>query len=62
MGVYCAYLTCEGRELKVKDFMEESISRFATASAGEGTVLVTGRTGLKNLELQLRLIEKAHRV
>ncbi len=55
-GVYCTYLTHGGAETKAKDFMEESITRFAT-----GDLLATGDTGLKNLEMQLRLLENAGR-
>jgi len=58
-GVYCTYLKHGDRELKAKDFMEESLTRFAAAAAGEGEPLATGRTGLRNLEMQLRLIEGA---
>jgi predicted dehydrogenase len=53
-GVYCAYLTVGGRELKARDFMEESLTRFAA-----GDPLAPGEVGLHNLELQLRLIESA---
>ena len=66
-GVYCAYLTRGGTELKAKDFMEESITRFAAAAAAcrsgirDTEPLADGRTGLRNLELQLRLIERAER-
>ena len=60
-GVYCSYLSHDGTETKATDFMEESITRFASAAAGEGEVLATGATGLRNLELQLRLLEKAER-
>ena len=41
--------------------MEESITRFALAAAGEGEVLATGEAGLRNLEMQLRLLEPAER-
>jgi len=60
-GVYCTYLKHGDREVKAKDFMEESLTRFAAAAAGEGEALATGRTGLRNLETQLRLIEGAER-
>jgi hypothetical protein len=61
-GVYCSYLTHGGGELKAKDFMEESITRFAAAAGGEGEPLATGATGLKNLETQMRLVVGAERV
>lgn len=54
-GVYCAYLKADGLELKARDFMEESITRFAEAIWGRGEVLVSGAVGLRNLEMQLRL-------
>lgn len=60
-GVYCAYLTHDDTEMKEQDFMEASITRFAAAAGGEGEVLTDGRTGLRNLELQLRLAEHAER-
>jgi predicted dehydrogenase len=60
-GVYCTYLSHGDREVKARDFMEESLTRFAAAAAGEGEPLATGRTGLRNLEMQLRLIEGAER-
>jgi predicted dehydrogenase len=59
-GVYCSYLTHGDSEVKAKDFMEESITRFA-AAAGSGGPLATGAAGLRNLEMQLRLIEGAER-
>jgi predicted dehydrogenase len=58
-GTYCAYLTQGGREVKVQDFMEASITRFADAARGTGSVLATGEEGLRNLEMQLRLLETA---
>lgn len=60
-GVYCAYLKHADTEVKEQDFMEASITRFAAAAAGEGELLTDGRTGLRNLELQLRLAEHAER-
>ncbi|MBM3502035.1 MAG: Gfo/Idh/MocA family oxidoreductase [Armatimonadetes bacterium] len=60
-GVYCSYLTHGEQTLKATDFMEESITRFAAAARGEGRPLVTGPVGLKNLELQLRLLQGAER-
>jgi predicted dehydrogenase len=60
-GVYCSYLAHGGSEVKAKDFMEESITRFAAAAGGEGDPLATGAIGLRNLEMQLRLIEGAER-
>ncbi len=60
-GVYCAYLRHEGAELKQQDFMEASITRFAAAASGQGEILADGRMGLRNLELQLRLLEYAVR-
>jgi len=60
-GVYCSYLTHSGRELKARDFMEESITRFAAAAGGSGEALATGAMGLRNLEMQLRLIAGAER-
>ncbi len=60
-GVYCSYLTYAGTEAKEQDFMEASITRFAAAAVGQGELLADGRTGLRNLELQLRLIEQARR-
>ena len=60
-GVYCAYRMQEGAELKKQDFMEASITRFAAVASGQGQMLADGRTGLRNLELQLRLLEHAER-
>ncbi len=60
-GVYRSYLSYDGTELKARDFMEESITRFAATAGGEGQLLADGRTGLRNLELQLRLVERAER-
>jgi len=60
-GVYCAYLMQGDTETKARDFMEASITRFAQAAQGEGSPLVTGEVGLRNLELQLRLLEGADR-
>ncbi len=62
-GVYCAYLSHEGEETKAQDFMEASITRFAKAVRGETRPLTTGEVGLRNLEMQLRLLEGAeHRM
>jgi hypothetical protein len=60
-GVYCAYLIHGDTETKARDFMEASITRFAKAARGEGSPLVTGEVGLRNLEMQLRLLDGAER-
>ena len=60
-GVYSTYLTAGEQELKALDFMQESICRFAAAVRGEGAVLADGTAGLKNLELQLVLVQGAER-
>ena len=52
---------CEQLGWKAPDFVEASITRFAQAARGEGTVLATGAFGLRNLELQLGLLERAAR-
>ena len=60
-GVYATFLSAGGREVKVLDFMQESICRFADAVRGRGTVLAGGAAGLRNLELQLALVQGADR-
>jgi len=60
-GVYCTYLTHGRIEVKAQDFMEESITRFASAAAGSGEPLASGAAGLRNLEMQLRLLGSAER-
>jgi predicted dehydrogenase len=60
-GVYCAFLEREGKEEKLKDFMQESLERFIAAVRGEGAVLCTGEEGLANLERQIRLLEHGRR-
>ncbi len=58
-GVFCAYLTHEGRESKRPDFVQVSLERFIAAARGEGEgVLATGRDGLKNLDMQLAILER----
>ncbi len=60
-GVYSAYLSSGGRQIKAIDFVQESICRFADAVQGRGTVLADGAAGLRNLELQLALVCGAQR-
>jgi hypothetical protein len=58
-GAFCAYLTHEHRETKRTDFVQLSLERFTAAAKGESdTVLATGRDGLKNLDLQLGILER----
>ena len=60
-SVYCAFLEREGQEEKLKDFMQESLERFIAAARGDGQVLCTGREGLANLEMQIRLLALGRR-
>ena len=54
-GIYHSVLQWEDREVVGKDFMALLIARFADAVKGfEAQPLVTGETGLRNLELQLQ--------
>lgn len=55
-GVYCAYLSLEGAELKAPDFMRQSITAFVDAVRGQGRPLADLRSGLLNLQMQLGLL------
>ncbi len=62
-GVYRAYLTCEGDEVAVQDFVEASIERFLMAVRGEAPApLATVYDGLANLSMQLHIASLAERV
>ncbi len=58
-GVYRGYVRLGGQERACDDFMRTSIARFCRAARGEGEPLVTGRAGLRNLELLLGILEGA---
>lgn len=59
-GVFCAYLSGQGCEGKFTDLVETSLTRFVAAARGEQVkLLASGADGLKNLELQLRLLARA---
>jgi predicted dehydrogenase len=61
-GVYCAYLSHGGQETKRTDFVQTSLERFIGAARGEGPgVLASGRDGLKNLDMQLAILERGKR-
>ncbi len=61
-GVFCAYLSDGGREVKTTDFVQTSLTRFIAGAAGDNVQpLASGEQGLRNLEIQLRLLERAER-
>ena len=58
-GVYRAYLKHGDEETCCEDFMHTLLNSFASHIAGtDGQVLVTGETALRNLELQVEVLEK----
>jgi predicted dehydrogenase len=58
-GTYAAYLSLGGTEARATDFMRESITRFVQAVRGECAPLADVRAGLRNLEMQVRLLRLA---
>jgi hypothetical protein len=61
-GVFCAYLRGGDREVKATDFVQTSLTRFIAAAAGATAApLATGADGVRNLEIQLRLLAMARR-
>jgi predicted dehydrogenase len=60
-GVYAAYLSWQGREARAQDFVHTSLQRFVQAAQGQGQPLADGQTGLRNLEIQLRLLDRGEK-
>ena len=59
-GTYCSVLSTGGSELIGDDFMSLLIARFADAAVQPKlTPLVSGEVGLRNLELQLQILQNA---
>jgi len=56
-GVYAAYLRIGEIEVKATDFVQTSISRFVGAVRGECEPLATLESGLRNLQMQLQLLD-----
>jgi len=61
-GTFKTFLSHQGHEEMFEDLMHLSIRRFMEAVRTGGEPLVTGEEGRKNLELQIALLEKSHRV
>lgn len=61
-GQFRTYLAHGGTERAFDDLMSVSVRRFVGAVRGEGTVLATGAEGLRNLEIQVGLLERSVRV
>jgi len=62
-GVYCAYLSREGAQVKGQDFVQTSLERFVKAVREPGRQpLATVADGLRNLEIQLHLLATAERL
>jgi hypothetical protein len=62
-GIYRAGLSHGGQEIVGDDFLHASIKQMvnAVSGAGEGPV-VSGEAGLRNLEMQVELLEQSERV
>ena len=59
-GNYCSVLSIPDQELLGADFMSLLIAQFARSAAEPDTLpLVPGETGLRNLELQLQILQSA---
>ena len=58
-GVYRAVLSCGGHEVVEEDFMARLIREFSEAVTGGGPPPVAGSIGVRNLELQLEILEAA---
>lgn len=61
-GRFRTYLGYGGTERAFDDLMSTSIRRFVAAVRSEGPVLVTGAEGLRNLEIEVGLLERRVRV
>ncbi|NCO35566.1 MAG: hypothetical protein AUJ92_05695 [Armatimonadetes bacterium CG2_30_59_28] len=62
-GVYRSYLRCGDQEIITEDFVQVSVRAFIhSIDDPSAEPLVTGDEGLRNLEIQLQLLERAARV
>jgi len=59
-GVYRTVLSRGGHEVMEEDLMARLIREFSEAVSGGGNPPVTGSVGVRNLELQLEILEAAH--
>lgn len=57
-GVFRAYLSHAGEEREYPDFMQSSIEGFVHAVRGEGQLPVPAADALRNLEMQLSILER----
>ncbi len=60
-GVFRAYLQRDGEERELPDFLLTAVSKFAGAVRGQAPVPISAREGLRNLELQIALLEQGKR-
>jgi predicted dehydrogenase len=60
-GIYRTVISADGERVQCDDLVHTSVRCFVDAARGSGEPLVTAADGLRNLELQLALFERARR-
>ena len=60
-GVYRTYIGAAGERVQCEDLVHTSVRRFVAAVRGEGEPLATAPEALRNLEIQLALLQVARR-
>ena len=61
-GVFKTFLTVGNEVLKLDDLMRLAVRQYTQAVRTGGTPLVTGEEGRRNLEIQLKLLERSIRI
>lgn len=61
-GAFRTYLTANGSTLELPDFVDLLVGNFVDACHKQKPLRVTGADGAQNVEWQLKIMEKGHRV